>query len=287
MQGLNWHDLHYILAVAREQALAPAAWRLRVNETTVSRRIVRAELALGSRLFHRQRGRMLPTEIGQIVVQHAERIEAEVETLGELATGTDMQATGSVRLTSNPLFVNRLLVPAIADLQRLHPSLRLELVAEPRNLSLTKREADVALRLARPDREQRVIARRIANLAFAVYGPAGKRRRHERWIASDDTMAHLPNAEWVKRAVQQDGAGPPLLTVNDIDTMMHSIGSGLGRSLLPCIIADRDPTVVRLSGKTPVLSRELWLLVHPDVRHLARVRAVVDWVDQTVKRALS
>jgi DNA-binding transcriptional LysR family regulator len=287
MQDLNWYDLRFVLAVAREQALAPAARALRVNETTIARRIARAELILGSRLFHRTRGKLLPTEAGQIVIQHAERIEAEVGALGELATAADSHAAGSVRLTANPLLVNRLLVPAIAELQALQPMLRLELVAEPRNLSLTKREADLALRLARPDKEQRVVARRIGDLSFAVYGPAGKRRRSQRWIALDDAMAHLPNAAWIRRAIQQEDAAPPLLTVNDADTMLHSIGNGLGRSLLPCAIADRDPTLARLSGKAPVLTRELWLLVHPDIRHLARIKAVVGWLEQTVSRALS
>lgn len=288
MQDLNWHDLRHVLAVAREGALAPAARALRVNETTIARRIARAERILGSRLFHRTRGRLLPTEIGQTVIHHAERIEAEIETLGELATGTDSRAAGTVRLTSNPMMVNRLLVPAIGELQAAHPMLQLELIAEPRNLSLTKREADLALRLARPDKEQKVIARRLGNLPFAVYGASGRRRRGEPWIALDDTiMGHLPNAVWIKRAIREENASPPLLTANDADALLHMIGNGLGRSLLPCAIADRDPTVVRLSGKAPVLVRELWLLVHPDIRHLARINAVTTWIEQTVTRALS
>jgi DNA-binding transcriptional LysR family regulator len=287
MQSLDWHDLRYVLAVARERALAPAARALRVNETTISRRIARAELALGSQLFHRTRGRLLPTEIGQRVIQHAERIEAEVDTLGDVATGIDSRAAGSVRLTSNPLLVNRLLVPAVGELSASHPMLRLELIAEPRNLSLTKREADLALRLARPDKEQRVIARRIGDLAFAVYGPPGRRSRTLPWIALDDTMAHLPNAAWIARAMQEESAGSPLLTTNDTDTILHSISAGLGKSLLPCVVADRDPGVVRLSGKAPVLTRELWLLVHPEIKHLARIRAVVAWLEQIVTRALS
>jgi DNA-binding transcriptional LysR family regulator len=289
MQELNWHDLRHVLAVAREGALAPAARALRVNETPIARRIARTERILGSRLFHRTRGRLLPTEIGQTVIHHAERIEAEIETLGERATGTDSRAAGTVRLTSNPMIVNRLLVPAIGELQASHPMLRLELIAEPRNLSLTKREADLALRLARPDKEQKVIARRLGDLPFAVYGPSGRRgRRDEPWIALDDTtMGHLPNAAWIKRAIREENASPPLLTANDADALLHMIGNRLGRSLLPCAIADRDPTVVRLSGKAPVLVRELWLLVHPDIRHLARIRAVTSWLEQTVSRALS
>ncbi|HZR76957.1 LysR family transcriptional regulator [Bradyrhizobium sp.] len=287
MQELDWHDLRYVLAVAREEALAGAARTLRVNETTIARRIARAELILGSKLFHRTRGKLLPTETGQIVIQHAEHIDAEIQTLGERAAATDSRAAGSVRLTANPLLVNRLLIPAITELRAAHPLLQIELVAEPRNLSLTKREADLALRMGRPNREQRVVARRIGDFPFAVYGAADKRRLKQGWIAFDDAMTHLPNAAWIRRAIQQEEGGPPLLTVNDADAMLHSIRNGLGRSLLPCAIADRDPALTRLSGKAPVLTRELWLLVHPDIRHLARIKAVVGWLEQTVKRALS
>src|SRR4051812_47552466 len=227
MQELDWHDLRYVLTVARERTLASAALVLRVNETTISRRLARAEAALGSQLFYRTKGSLLPTEVGQIVIQHAERVEAEIETLNEAATGIDSRAAGSVRLTSIPLLINRLLIPAISDLKTSHPTLQLELVAEPRNLSLTKRDADVALRLARPDKEQRVIARRIADLPFAVYGPARRTSRLLPWIVLDDTMAHLNNAKWVARAMQEEQAGPPALIVNDSEVILHSICAGL------------------------------------------------------------
>src|SRR5438046_8179562 len=100
MQEMDWHDLRFVLAVARERALTPAARVLHVNETTISRRISRVELALGSQLFHRTKGLLLPTEVGLIVVQHAERMEAEVENLREVAAGVDSIAAGTVRLTS-------------------------------------------------------------------------------------------------------------------------------------------------------------------------------------------
>ncbi|HET6839002.1 MAG TPA: LysR family transcriptional regulator [Bradyrhizobium sp.] len=279
--------MRYVLTVARERALAPAARTLRVNETTISRRIARAELAMGTQLFHRTRGMLLPTEIGQIVVQYAEHIEAEIETLGELATGVDSRAAGSVRLTASPWLLNRVVVPAIGELKASHPMLRLELVAEPRNLSLTKREADLALRLARPDKEQSVIARRIGDLPFAVYGHRVRRNRSLPWITLDDAMAHLPNAAWMTRIMQEERAGPPALIANDSEIILHAVRAGLGKSLLPCIIADREPGVVRLSGETPILSRELWLLVHPDIRHLARIKAVIAWLEQIVARALT
>jgi len=287
VQDLDWHDLRYVLTVARERALAPAARILRVNETTISRRIARAEAALGSQLFHRTKGMLLPTEAGQLVIQHAERIEAEIDALGEPASGVDSLAAGCVRLTSIPLLVNRLIVPGICELKASHPLLRLELVAEPRNVSLTKRDADLALRLARPDKEQRVVARRIANLAYAVYGPAGKPSGALPWIAHEDAMAHLNHVAWMTRVMQDEHAGSPFLVANDSETILHAICAGLGKSILPCAVADRESRIVRLSGEAPILSRELWLLVHPELKHLRRIKVVVAWLEHIVNKALS
>jgi DNA-binding transcriptional LysR family regulator len=283
MQTLNWHDLRYVLAVARERALAPAARALGVNETTVSRRIARAEAALGSQLFHRAQGLLLLTETGQAAVQHAERMETEVVALGQRAGGADTQAAGSIRLTSIPLFVNRLLVPAIRDLATAHPLLRLELVAEPRNLSLTKGDADMALRMARPDKEQNLIARRICDLPYAVYGPAKKPRGALPWIAHEDSMAHLNHAAWIARAVREDQAGPPMLLVNDSEVIVHAIRAGLGKSILPRLIADREPGLRRIGGEAPVLKRELWLLMRPELQHLARIKAVTAWIERIAR----
>ena len=281
MPDLNWQDLRYVLAVARAGALAAAARGLRVDETTVARRIARAEAALGARLFDRIKGALTPTEAGQAVIAQAERVEATVDALTASAAGADAAVAGTVRLTTIPLLLNRLLAPALDRLLRAHPALRVELVAEPRNLSLTKRDADIALRLARPAREPAVIARRIGTLPYAVFAPARRAARALPWIAYEDAMAGLPHARWIAAAIRHARAGRPRLVVNDAETALHAIKAGLGRSLLPCAIGDREPGLKRQPGP-PVLSRELWLLVHPDLRHLARIRAVVAWLEATV-----
>ena len=152
MLELNWNDLRFVLALARSQSLAGAARRLGVNETTVARRVAQAEQRLSARLFERNLGRLHPTEAGTAVVAGAERVELEVQALESATSGADRLAAGSVRVTSVPIIVNRILVPALPRLLRDHPQLRVELIAEPRDLSLTKREADIALRLARPRR---------------------------------------------------------------------------------------------------------------------------------------
>jgi DNA-binding transcriptional LysR family regulator len=281
---LNWNDLRHILAVARARALAPAARQLGVNETTVARRIARAEHSLGSKLFDRIEGAMVPTEAGETAVERAERMEVEVDFLRTAASGIDGSAAGTVRVSAIPLLVNRLLMPALQDLYAAHPRLCLQAIAEPRNVSLTKREADIALRLARPEREQKLVARRIGTLSYAVYGPSRRTAGPLRWISYEPGMAGLSHVAWIEKAIRLDGGAPASLTVNDSEVALHAIRAGIGKSLLPCAVGDREPGLSRLDDPSPVLDRELWLLVLPEFKALARIRAVVDWLDELVAR---
>ena len=279
MPDLDWNDLRHVLAVARAGALALAARGLGVNETTVARRIACAEQSLGSRLFDRVDGKMTPTEAGERVIARAERMEAEIDLLKEGASGADGSAAGLVRISAIPLIMNHMLTPALKTLRAAHPKLRIEAFAEPRNISLTRRDADIALRLARPDREQRVVTRRIGKLGYAIYGPSRRTARPPPWIAYDASMAGLPHVAFIDKAIKAERDGAAHLTVNDSEVALHAIKAGLGRSLLPCAIGDRQSGLARLSGPTPILERELWLLVLPELRNLARVRAVIEWLD--------
>ena len=286
MQALNWNDLRFVLAVARCQSLAGAARRLGVNESTVGRRVAEAERRLGARLFERSLGAFHPTEAGHAVVAGAERVELEVQAVETAISGADRRAAGAVRLTSVPIVVNRVLVPALPQLLRDHPQLRVELIAEPRDLSLTKREADIALRLARPRKGVRAVARRIGRLDYAVYGPSRKRTKPLPWITYEDDMANLPQWRYMAERPVRGRETPPPVTVNDAEAILQSVKAGLGKSLLPVAIADREPGLVRLSEDPPTLSRELWLMVHPELRNLTRIRVVVDWLASVVDEFL-
>ena len=278
MQDLNWNDLRYVLAAARTGTLAAAARHLGVNETTVARRIAEAERRLGARLFERAKGGVTPTEAGSVVIAGAEQVELQVQSLEGAVTGTDRAVAGTTRVTSVPILVNRVLVPALPSLLDTHPALHVELVAEPRDLSLTKRQADIALRLARPRDELRSVAKRIGQLDYAVYGAAKARADGLPWITYDEAMADLPQGRWIAERAARDREAVTRVTVNDAETLIQSVRTGLGKSLLPCVIADRDPALTCLSDKPAELSRELWLMVHPDLRELTRIRVVMNWL---------
>jgi DNA-binding transcriptional LysR family regulator len=282
MQDFDWNDLRYVLALARAGRLARAARQLEVDETTVARRLARLEQALCSRLFERVGGRLLATETGQIVIRQAENIESSAQQIGQAATGADARTAGLVRLAAVPMLLNRLLVPTLPRLLEAHPLLQVQLVAEPRNLSLMQRQADLALRFGRPEGEQRVIARRVANLAYLIYGPSPAPSRMLPWITHDSNFGVLPHTRWLAKVIKDEPEAGPTIIVNDSDVIVHAIRAGLGRSLLPSCIGDREPGLTRLSGRKPVLSRELWLLVHPELRHVARIAAVTAWIEEVL-----
>jgi DNA-binding transcriptional LysR family regulator len=273
---MDWDHLRFVLAAGRAGTLAGAARRLGVDQTTVGRRLAAAEAALGARLFDRVAGRLRPTATGLAALARAERMErAAADLAGDLAGA----GGGSVRLTAVPLLANRLLVPALPALVAARPGLRLELLAEPRNLNLTRREADLALRLARPQQGGGTLARRIGRLDYAVYGPrgghAGRRGAAPLpWIGYEEGLAHLPPARWLATAEGPRAA----LAVQDAETLWQALLAGLGRSLLPCRLAEGEPRLRRLDPGV-ALSREVWLLRHADQRGEPAVEAAVAWLE--------
>jgi len=287
MQELDWNDLRHLLALGREGRPAAAARRLGVNETTVTRRLRAAERALGRRLFLRGGdGRLQPTEAGARVLAHAERVERELAALGEALGGGDLAVAGGVRLTAVPLLLNRLLIPALPALLTRHPQLRLELVGEPRDLDLTRREADLALRLARPRGGGRgVLARRLGWLDYTLVAPAGLDREAVEqlpWIGYEEGMAALPQARWIEAAA---GTAPRPLAVNDAEAVLAAVRAGLGRSLLPRALAAAEPGLQCLETAETPPRREIWLLAHADLRPLPRIGAVTTWLRETLAAA--
>jgi len=288
MQDIDWDDLRYILTVARAGSHASAARQLGVDPTTVARRLRVLELVLEARLFERNaEGNLRPTQAGEIAVQRAELIEAEVGGLTAAVKGVDTLASGTVRVTAVPILVNKFLIPAVATLVARHPGLRIELIADARGLSLTRGQADIALRLTRPEPEvgAKVIARCIGKLSYAVYASVETLDKADTlpWITYEDGMGYLPQARWTAKVALKEG-GFAALAVNDADTLVQAVLAGLGRALLPCLVADRVAGIARIDVNGPVLpEREIWLLTHPDLRPLARIAAVLAWIDATLQ----
>jgi len=270
---MEWSDLRYVLTIARAGTLAAAARRLGVNQTTAARRLAAAEAALGARLFERRDRVLSPTKAGEAAIARAAQVEQEMLALERGVGGADAAVAGIVRLTAVPILANRLLIPAAPRLFVRHPHLCLELIAEPRNLSLTRREADIALRLARPE-SGAALARRVGRLDYAVYRPRRRNADGLAWITYEEGLSHLPQARFIAAAARAEDTAPLLL--NDAEAIVQAVRAGLGKSLLPCFVGEREPGLKRL-GRV-ALARDIWLMVHRDLRAQARIAAVIDWV---------
>lgn len=291
MQDIDWNDLRHVLALARGGSFAAAGRALGTDATTVGRRLRILESRLGTILFSRDKGGALsPTPTGEIAVAKAETIEAEIMALSGALDAADPMAFGKVRLTAAPSFISRLLIPSLPSLLAQHSGLQLELIGDSRNFNLTRREADMALRLARPAdlANGRVVARRIATLDYAVYVAVGQERQAEDlpWIVYEEAMAHLPHARWIAAQAEKSGRSSPL-AVNDAEALLQAAAAGLGRALLPNILAGNAGGLCRVdSSDSNPPQREIWLLIHAELRQLVRIRTVSDWLDGVFRRPL-
>lgn len=281
MRDENWDDLRIVLSVARTDSFAGAARRLGVNESTVARRLRQAENRLGAQLFHRNSGKLVPTDAGQVLVSHAEAIELQAQSAHSKISGLDQRAAGTVRITAVPLLTNRILAPALDKLLAVHPDLRVDLIADPRDFSLSKREADIALRLARPKSDMRVLSRRMANLEYALYAATGTDANTLPYIDYADDMRDLPQSRWIAAETAGE-AQTAAVRVNDAETLLNCIAAGTGKSFLPVIVGNRCKGLVKIPAGSKPPSREIWLMVHPDLRDLIRVTVTIDWIAQTL-----
>ncbi|RKH67578.1 LysR family transcriptional regulator [Corallococcus aberystwythensis] len=268
---LDWDDLRGFGALARAGSLSAAARELKVSHATVGRRIAALEEVLGRGLFDRRADGYVLTAEGAGVLELAADMEERAQGILRRA-GQEAGLTGTVRLTAPEPLAERLLIPRLAALHRRHPGIVLEVVSDPRSLNLAKREADLAVRLARP-RQGELVTRRLASLAYGVYAaPDGDTSA---WVGLDDSLAHIPEAQWLAR----NAAGARVvLRANTLTGQLAAVRAGFGKALLPRWFADEEGGLIALPPPAPPPERESWLVVHPDLKDVPRVRAVIDAV---------
>jgi DNA-binding transcriptional LysR family regulator len=216
------------------------------------------------------------TAEGEQVRDRAKEVEAGIADIARFASSVDRSPQRVVRVNGPPTFVANFLAPRLLPLQRQHPGLRIELVGEAREVSLTRGEADLALRMERP-RDKEIVARRLAVVAYGLYGSRDYLARcgenDREYLGYDDSLEHLPQQRWLKKLV---GDRVLALRANDIGTQLTAVRAGLGLAVLPCMMARREPDLVSVPTRLPPLTRELWLAFHHDIGRVPAVRAVID-----------
>lgn len=275
--ALTAADLQVVLALVRGGTLAAAGTRLGADASTVFRALQRIEKQLGRRLFERTRQGYLPDDATGALARHAERIEAELQAAQAGTAQAGDAVAGRVRLTTTDSVLRGLVLPVLGPLARNHPMLQLELGTTNGLLSLTRRDADLALRAVRPARKppDHLVGRALGRIRFAVCAgrsmPAAQRRRaldQQDWVAPDDTLPDHPSVLWRQKHMPRVA---PRHLVDGISGVVDALHWGLGVGIVPLFMLEHDSRLVALGPPLQGCESQLWLLAHPESRHLRRI----------------
>lgn len=286
MQHLDWRDLRVALALARHGSLGEAGRVLRLDATTVSRRISGLEEATGAALFIRDADGWRPTESGRRVVEAAERMAQEVRTLARDLDAASEHVVGTVRLTTLDYIASWYLAPRIAILRARHPDLVLDLRCTEQVLDLSAGQADVALRLERP-REAGMRVRRLLQVPLGLYGARSYVEQHGLDPLSPDAAAdlvvlgppdsRLKEVRWMRALVPR---GRVIAATNSVPTAYGLVRGGAGLGVVTLEAATGDPELIRLDHDDPPLTRALWRVVPEAIADSPKIRAIITWLDE-------
>jgi DNA-binding transcriptional LysR family regulator len=279
----DWEDLRHFIALAREGTLSAAARLLGVDHATVARRVAALEADTGLKLVDRRARSYQLTEDGKRIAAAAMPMEEADFAVRRAVQATTPGLRGEVSISSPPSLANALVAPRLVRLRHRYPGIRIKLIGEKRTASLNRGEADVALRLSRPH-EPGLIARKIGNFGFGLYGTADYLKQTPRhdfaFIAYDDSMDDAPQQKWL---LAMAAGNEIVLRTNDLENQAAAARTGIGLAVLPRFLGDPDRRLKRYKAMSAPPSRDVWLLVHRDLRQAPPVRAVMEFLTDCMK----
>jgi DNA-binding transcriptional LysR family regulator len=279
---MNWEDLRHFLVLAKAGSLSEAARQLSVDHTTVARRVAALEAALGLRLIDRLPRAVALTLEGCHIAELGSRMEDNAFAIIRAANGADQALSGSVRISAPPTFASIVLAPRLAILRERHFGIVVDLIGDQHIANLDRRQADIALRLSRPVGDG-LIARIVGEMPFALYAAVGyaEERTESDWefIAHDDLPSELPQQRWLNTVAK---GRPVVFRANDAASLAAAARAGMGVALLPVFLGDGDPDLASLPSPEPPPRRDIWMVVHDDLRRAPRIRVVMDFLVEII-----
>jgi DNA-binding transcriptional LysR family regulator len=287
---MEWDDFKHFLAVARSGSLSEAARILKTSAATVGRRIAALEDRLGARLFDRAQTGYTLTESGEAIRAKAEDIEEAVLSVERETLGRDLRATGKVRLATAEDIGAFVIAPRLDEFRKSYPGIVLELVSSWDVVSLTRREADIAIRTVRPTHGDFVVRQAgVWNCAIYVSKVYAAKRKLTPGL---NDFRGIDVITWTEESSFRGGdwfdnnarGASIVFAANSRYIQYAACKAGLGAAILPCLAADHDADLVRLLPPERVRSIDLWLVAHSDLVRTARVRAVLDFLADIVPK---
>jgi len=277
-----WTDFHLVLVISREGSVAKACHALDMTHSTLLRKLDTVETRLKTRLFDRGRSTYTLTAAGQLIAQAARDFEPVASEAEANALGHDLRPSGEVRVTLASVVLNQLLPPLLVQFSLNFPNVQLALNATREHVSLRRREADVAIRIADtvPDW---LVGRKVADVRFKVYAlddglPRPKLStvrqlaKERRWIGFDEDASDLKFDRWLAQTVPDSSV---VLRVDDFNNALALVRNALGIALLPTFVERGAPDLVPLTDVINDLTTPLWMLTHPDLKRAMRVQLMM------------
>ena len=282
MHDLDWDDLRFFLAVSERGSISGAAKLLNVNHSTVLRRLASLEKRLDARLFERLPDGYGMTAQGEEMRNQLRGLRDQIETAQRRLSGRDLGLYGAIRITTTDTLMHGLLIPYLAEFRALNSAIQMEIAINNTFLSLTRREADVAVRPSNVIPEN-LVGRRVGRLRSAIYASKGYLKKNEKkkewaahdWVAPDEALSHLAQTKWMREKI------PEVRIAVQVDTllgMVAAVRNGMGLGLLLCFLADDEKDLVRLAEPAAELDTDLWILTHPALKGVARIKALTDFL---------
>ncbi|QUY51066.1 LysR family transcriptional regulator [Serratia plymuthica] len=288
---MDWNDLRFFLSVARTHSLTKTASELNVSQSTVSRRIEAIEASLRTHLFVRHQTGYFLTDAGQDVVKYAEEVEEKVLLLESNISGSDLRPAGTVRLATPVTLASHLIIPALPRFYSRYPDITLQIITGVNTISISRHDADLALRLVRP-KQHTLKIRKVGRMPSAVYGSKTYLRQHiapetaplagRRFITWDSSYSHLPSSTWLNETYPNI---PSALVTTSVVSQIAAVKANLGLAVLPCYIASQHPEMAEVIPTENVFAEDLWLVSHADMIASTRVRAVTDFLAEIITEA--
>lgn len=281
---LDWNDLRYFLAVARTGSTLAASKQLKVSQATVSRRVTALEQMIGVEIFVRKPSGYSLTQRGEALLPAAENVEESVLAFSDLVGMESRRLSGTVRLTTVESAANTWVIPALATLRERFPDIRVEIITSDDNLDLARGEADLAIRFGSKPTEEALVVRHLTDMEESFYASHELVARLGMPSCLDDVgrfplvtsmddsgminswiISHLPDAQISHRA-------------NRLSSIIASVRSGIGASILPCLMGDDIRGLVRLTPPIIELTTPGWMVTTDAARRQPHVRAVIDFI---------
>jgi len=287
--NFNWNDLKSFLAIVRTGRLTSAALQLQIDHSTLSRRVAALEKALQVKLFDRHPTGYLLTPAGDRLFAEAERIERTALQISSELFDAGSRMTGAIRVAIPEGLGTYFLSRKLAAFSAMHPEVTVELIADPGPVSLAKRQADVAITMSRP-KAGPLKARKLADYEYGLYGSTEllddvlistlDQAARFRLIGYIDDLIPTPKHDYIKEVF---GNGRAHLAVSNILTQISATTSGYGICILPCFMASRHKSLIRILPDNVNFTRTYWAVTHEEVRAPARVKAFTDFLHDMVR----